>query len=244
VSLVLILCGYWLAFVLYPLPPAGFDYPAVGVAADWPHHSTGIAAHFNKNSNLAWAFDTWFLNLFPREKPFTHNGGGYATLSFIPTLGTMILGLIAGRWLRMDDSRAAKILRLVTAGVACLALGWILDASGVCPSVKRIWTPTWTIFSGGWCFLLLAGFYAVIDVLGFRRWAFPLVVIGMNSIAIYVLAHLIDRFIVSSFQTHFGPNIFRVLGEGYAPLLSGGATILVFWLMLYWMYRKRLFVKI
>ena len=84
----------------YPLPPSDFDYAKVGVPPDWPYHYTGLAAHWNKNSNLAWAFDTWFLNLFPRAKPFLFNGGGYATLSFIPTLGTMILGLIAGGWLK------------------------------------------------------------------------------------------------------------------------------------------------
>ena len=80
--------------------------------ADWPHLMTGFAAHWNKNSNLAWAFDTWFLNLFPREQPFKYNGGGYATLSFIPTLATMILGLIAGGVLRrrsagLDEDRLA-----------------------------------------------------------------------------------------------------------------------------------------
>ena len=74
----------------------------MGVKADWPHHPTGFAAHWDKNTNPAAAFDRWFLNLFPREKPFTHNGGGYATLSFIPTLATMILGLFAGQWLRED----------------------------------------------------------------------------------------------------------------------------------------------
>ena len=99
-ALAVILVGYWLAFAPYPVPSADFDYQAVGVPADWWHQATGMAAHFNLNSNLAWAFDTWFLNLFPREEPFTHNGGGYATLSFIPTLGTMILGLIAGGWMR------------------------------------------------------------------------------------------------------------------------------------------------
>jgi predicted acyltransferase len=243
-SLVLVLGGYWLAFVMYPLPPAGFDYAAVGVPADWPFHATGLAAHFNKNSNLAWAFDTWFLNLFPRQKPFTHNGGGYATLSFIPTLGTMILGLIAGRWMRSERSSWVKILYLVAAGLVCLAAGWLLDYYGICPSVKRIWTPAWTLFSGGWCFLLLAAFFLVVDVIGWRRLAFPLVVIGMNSIAIYVLAHLMEDFILSSFRTHFGPDVFSVLGAGYAPLLSGGAVILVFWLMLYWMYSRRLFVRI
>ena len=69
-------------------------------AQDWGRLFTGFAAHWSKNSNAAWAFDQWFLNLFPRESPFLYNAGGYATLSFIPTLGTMILGLIAGGWLR------------------------------------------------------------------------------------------------------------------------------------------------
>ena len=78
---------------------------------------TGFAAHWNKNTNLAWAFDTWFLNLFPREKPFVYNGGGYATLSFIPTLGTMILGLIAGGVLRSDRTPRRKVHWLVAAGV-------------------------------------------------------------------------------------------------------------------------------
>ncbi len=53
-----------------PPPGPGFDWAAVGVPADWPHHPSGFAAHWNKNSNLAWAFDVWFLNLFPRETPF------------------------------------------------------------------------------------------------------------------------------------------------------------------------------
>ena len=103
---------------LCPLPAAGagLRLPAVGVPADWPHHFAGFAAHWNKNSNLAWAFDRWFLNLFPRERPFAYNGGGYATLSFIPTLGTMILGLIAGGWLRATEAGLGQAARLVVAG--------------------------------------------------------------------------------------------------------------------------------
>src|SRR5690349_17281188 len=68
-AFVTILVGFWTAFVLYPLPPAGFDYTQVGVRPDWPHLYEGFRAHFNKNSNLSWAFDVWFLNLFPRVKP-------------------------------------------------------------------------------------------------------------------------------------------------------------------------------
>jgi hypothetical protein len=60
----LILIGYWAAFALYPLPGPGFDYGEVGESAIWPQLMTGFAAHWNKNSNPAWAFDTWFLNLF------------------------------------------------------------------------------------------------------------------------------------------------------------------------------------
>jgi len=178
VALVVILIGYWAAFALYPLPGPGFDYTEVGVPKDWPHLMTGFAAHWNKNSNLAWAFDTWFLNLFPREKPFVDNGGGYATLSFIPTLGTMLLGVIGGGVIRSERTPWVKVKWLVLAGVAALMAGAILGWLGICPVVKRIWTPSWTLYSGGWCFLFLAGFYTVVDILGEKRWFFPLIVIG------------------------------------------------------------------
>jgi predicted acyltransferase len=243
-ALVVLLVGYWTAFALYPLPDASFDTTAVGVPADWPHNFTGFAAHWNKNTNAAWAFDTWFLNLFPRSKPFTHNGGGYATLSFIPTLGTMILGLIAGDWLRRGDSAGRKIGKLVLAGAALLAAGLALNYSGVCPIVKRIWTPSWTLFSGGWCFLILAGFYAVMDVAGFRGWAFPLRVIGMNSIAAYMIAHLFEDFIESSFKTHLGKEVFNFAGPALAPFFTGVAVLVVYWLILFWMYRRKLFLKL
>ena len=100
VSLGVILFGYWLAWALFPVAGPGFDWQAVGVPSDWTHHYSGFMAHWNKNANLGNTFDQWFLNLFPRTSPFVANEGGYLTLSFIPTLGTMILGLIAGRWLR------------------------------------------------------------------------------------------------------------------------------------------------
>jgi predicted acyltransferase len=242
-ALVAILAGYWAAFALYPVPGPDFDYSAVGVPSDWPHHLTGLAAHWNNNSNLAWKFDTWFLNLFPRATPFTHNSGGYATLSFIPTLGTMILGLIAGRWLREGPGWRA-MGQFLLAGVVCLALGVAADTFGLCPNVKRIWTPAWVLFSGGWCFLLLAGFHLVNDVAGLTAWAFPLRVIGMNSIAAYLIAHLFQGFIRATFQTHLGPDIFEGWGKEYAPLLSGAAVLLVYWLILFWMYRRRIFLRI
>ena len=239
-----ILFLYWLAFVLYPAPGAGFNYAAVGVPANWPEHYSGLMAHFNKNSNLAWAFDTWFLNIFPRAKLFLFNGGGYATLSFIPTLGTMLLGLQAGRWLRLGRSGRDIINLLLIAGAIGMAGGVLLHVTGICPIVKRIWTPAWVLFSGGWCFWLMALFYAIIDVAGWQKWAFPLVVVGMNSIAIYCLVHLIDQFIIRSLYTHLGHGPFLLFGAAYETLLIGLATLGIFYLILWWMYRRNLFVRI
>jgi heparan-alpha-glucosaminide N-acetyltransferase len=243
IAFVLIVVGYWAAFALYPLPGPNFDYSQVMPDKNW-QHLTGFAAHWDKNTNLAWAFDTWFLNLFPREHYFNYNGGGYATLSFIPTLATMILGLIAGEILRRDCAPAAKARWLVIGGLSGLAVGTILGVTGICPVVKRIWTPSWVLFSGGWCFLLMAAFYTVIDFKGYRRWAFPLVVVGMNSIAAYCMDHLFNGFIQKNLFTNLGHNIFRSFGSAYEPALHGAATILMLWLILYWMYRRKIFLRI
>jgi predicted acyltransferase len=243
-ALGVILVGYWAAFALHPLPGPDFDWAQAGVAQDWAHHLEGFAAHWNKNSNFAWAFDRWFLNLFPREAMFLHNTGGYATLSFIPTLGTMVLGLIAGRWLLRFPHTVDRVFHLLLAGIAGLALGWLLDATGACPNVKRIWTPAWVLFSGGWCFLLLAAFCVTVDHFGLKALAFPLIVVGMNSIAAYLMDWLFVRFIRGTLDTHLGARCFEVLGSSYAPLLRGFAVLVVLWLLLLWMYRRRLFLKI
>ncbi|HJZ57179.1 MAG TPA: hypothetical protein VKE74_19575 [Gemmataceae bacterium] len=155
----------------------------------------------------------------------------------------MLLGLIAGQWLRDPGSPWLKVRRFAAVGVLLLAAGWGLDVTGICPSVKRIWTPAWVLFSGGWCFLSLAGFSALLDTGLPGGWAFPLKVIGANSIAAYCMAHLIDDFLVTSFKTHLGPGIFSQFGP-YQPLATGIAILIIFWLILFWMYRQRLFIRI
>ncbi len=84
----------------------------------------------------------------------------------------------------------------------------------------------------------------MLDLLGVRFWAFPLRVIGMNSIAAYCMAGLFEGFVVSSLNTHVGERIFNIFGEAYEPLLRGAAVLLVLWLILFWMYRRKLFLKI
>ena len=90
----------------------------------------------------------------------------------------------------------------------------------------------------------MAGFSWVIDVRGFKKWAYPLVVIGMNSIATYMIAHSFEGFIVSSFRIHLGPHFFQFLGTGLEPFLEGVAVLLVYLMLLLWMYRRKLFLKI
>lgn len=244
IAFAVLLVGYWLWFALYPLPGPDFDWQKAGTTADWKHGLTGFAAHWNLNTNPAWAFDTWFLNLFPRQSPFTHNSGGYSTLSFLPTLATMILGLIAGGILKSDRTAAARIRWLLVAGGIGLTAGWTLGALGICPVVKKIWTPSWVLFSGGWCLLLLAGFYWVIDVAGRKAWSFPLVVVGMNSIAAYCIAHLFDTFIGKNLKTHLGQEFFTLFGPAYERLFHGAAILAAMWLILFWMYRRKLFLRI
>jgi predicted acyltransferase len=239
-----ILIAFWIAFVLYPLPPPNFDYPAVGVPADWPHLYSGFLAHFNKNSNLSWAFDVWFLNLFPRESPFRFNEGGWSTLSFIPTLATMILGLWAGQWLRTSRSPAQKLQGLVLAGIALTLSGLVLQWLGLCPIVKRIWTSSYTLYSGGLVVLILSAIYAVTDLKGWTRWIFPLVVIGSNSIAVYVMSWTIESFVGSALRRHLGEAPFAILGPAFEHVLLGASVLATFWLVLFWMYRRKIFLRI
>jgi predicted acyltransferase len=222
-----ILFGYWLLWALYP----------VQTPIEFAHNYTGFMAHWNKNANFGNTFDQWFLNLFPRERPFVANGGGYLTLSFIPTLGTMILGLIAGEWLKAEAPRV-PVRKLLIAGAACVAAGLLLHFTGVCPIVKRIWTPAWTLFSGGLCFWFLAAFSRV------EKWCFGLIVIGMNSMAAYLMAHLFESFLASSFQIHIGRFLMAPMGAPLEAFLRGAVVLASYWVILYWMYRRKLFLRV
>jgi predicted acyltransferase len=239
-----ILFGYWLAWALYPAPGPGFDWSAVGVQPDWRQHLlSGFVAHWNKNSNLGQAFDVWFLNLFPRTSPFVFNDGGYLTLSFIPTLGTLLLGMVAGRWF-MESAPRLPLRRFLIAAGALIAAGLLLHFTGICPIVKRIWTPSWTLFSGGVCFLFLTAFSWFVDVKQQRKLVFPLVVIGTNSIAAYVMAELCRDFVQNSFRIHLGSRVLNCLGTALEPLVVGALTLATYWLALYWMFRRKIFIKI
>lgn len=249
----------WLLFVLYP--NSGLDIekgaPELGVTAEWAQeHLEGVDSSWHKNANIAQAFDEWFLNAMPKSAPFTRddspqiadpfvaNSGGYQTLNFLPSLATMLFGLMCGELLRSKRPNEAKLKWLILAGVGGLIAGWLLGVTGICPLVKRIWTPSWALFSTGWCALILAGLYWVIDMRQYRRWAFPLIVVGMNSIAIYCMGMLLKGWVRGNLTRHLGDGVFSIGGPMYEPMFQATFTGLVFWVICYWMYRQKLFVRI
>lgn len=239
-----ILIAYWLFFALHSLPAPGFDTATVGVPKDWAHGLSGFAAHWNKNTNAAHTFDVWFLNLFPREQPFAFNDGGYQTLNFIPTIATMLLGVIAADVLRASTPPLEKVKWLAIAGAIGIVAGTVIGWIGLSPVVKRIWTPTWVLVSGGFCAWILAILYALIDWQGWRRWAFPLLVIGMNSIAAYVLTEVLREPVRDLFKAHIGLLTMKVVGTAVQPVLSGALVLAILWTILLQMYRRGMFLKV
>jgi predicted acyltransferase len=265
-----ILLAYWSAFALYPAPPRDLDLATVHLPGDWDRLQ-GFAAHWEKNTNLAARADQWFLNLFPRAdgKPFRYEAGGYQTLNFVPSLATMIFGLLAGELLRGRMSGIKKVGVLLLSGAAAMAAGWALGRLGICPIVKRIWTPSWAIYSAGWAFVTLALFYLVLDVWRVRRWEYPLVVVGANSIAIYFVAQLMKPWVHDTLRRHFGSAVYELPGRGYAwlryaafdhaahppdaivaygrlfaPMADAAVFLLFCWLLCWWAYRRKLLIRI
>lgn len=254
---ILLLLGYFAAVEAHPTRPPGFDRTSVGVSPEWQaeHGLPPELAHWEKNTNLAADADVWFLNLFPRKERFVYNGGGYQTLNFVPSLATMILGLIAGSILRRWQNQADKLVALTVLGFALLSLGIYLDAADICPLVKRIWTPTWAVWSAGVAMLTLALFYLLVDIVGLRRLAWPMVVVGSNSIVVYVLAWIAYPFFKQNLATHFGTRwmaeVANLLGQGdpraveaLVPVISEASVLFCFWLICVWLWKQRTFIKI
>jgi len=237
----IILFATWLLYVCFPILPPHANPMDFNTPEGWEHDFTGFFAHWNHNRNAGWSFDRWLLNQFPRERPYVGYLGGYTTLNFIPTIATMILGLMAGTWLKQGDQPAR---RLMVASVACLAFSFVLHFGGICPIVKRLWTPAWVFFSGGGCLLILAALYQIIDVRQWRRWSFPFVVVGVNSLAFYVMRHTLDIWFSETLRKHFGTRVFQLFGAELQPVVIGACTFLIFWLVLLWMYRRKIYIRL
>lgn len=247
VAVIALLAATWWMYTSYP--EAGIDVktdnPGIGLTRQWAQENlTGIAPAWHKSANIGHAIDVRVLNWFPREKPFEFNSGGYQTINFIPSLATMILGLICGEWLRGPLTDKRKFWSILLLGCVCLLLGWGLFQFDVIPLVKRIWTPSWALFSSGLCCFILAALFGIIDIMQLRAWSFPLVVVGTNSMAVYLMSQMMKPWVGRSLQTHFGSNLFLMLGELWEPMLKSCLIGLVFWFTCLWLYKQRVFLRI
>ena len=191
------------------------------------------------NTNAAATLDHWFLNLFPRGSRSSSTGAA-TTLNFVPSMATMLFGLMAGEWLRGRASRWRTLGGLVLVGLVLLGAGWVLGET-VCPLVKRIWTPSWAVFSTGWTLLDAGRLLLRHRHAAGRRWSFPLVVVGMNSIAMYCMSMTMRGWLRGVFRTFPGHEIFSGI---YGPIVDASMLLAVFWLVCLWMYRQKVFVRI
>jgi predicted acyltransferase len=207
---------YWILLVTIPVP-------AVGRGVLTP---AGNAATYVDNLVLgrfsyvpAGQENTWFL-------------------SYLGFASSVMIGVLAGQLLLSTRPEKAKCTILSASGVALIALGAVWSIW--LPVIKLLWDSPFVLIAGGISCLLLAAFYLVIDVLGYRKWAFPFSVIGMNALAVYMATEMFDfRKISDIFVGHLLPQIGK-----WDLFLSESAAFLVIWLILYWMYRTRSFVKI
>jgi len=204
----LLLAGYaaLLAFV-----------PALGVAA----------GSYAKGANLVLATDLAILGR-------AHPEGWGTVICTIPTIATTILGLILGELLMSNRPKWDKLRIIAVTGACCVVLGAALNP--VIPVVMKLWTTSYGILTAGWACLMFALFYWVIDVRGFRRWAFPFAVIGMNAVAVYMAGTLFPlNHIVGIFTRGVSANL--------EVLVRAIVVLAVEWGILYWMYRRKIFLR-
>ncbi len=212
-----ILVSYYAALFLIPVPGFG-------------------AGDLSMEGNLAGWFDRTFL---PGQ---LKDGGIYDELGLltqIPALCIAVFGSIAGDILRRSDSENKKTIILVAAGVAAVAISLLWNMHF--PINKKLWSSSFIMLTSGLGFLILALFYWVIDVKGYKKWTFFFKVIGMNSLTVYFVYHLVN----------FRQMAYMLIGGLYSPLPEQwqevvealGAWALV-WLVLYFLYKKGIFIKI
>jgi len=217
-ALVLLLAGYWALMTLVPVPGYG---PGV----------------LEKHGNLAQYLDSLALSghMWAQTKTWDPEG----ILSTLPAIGTVMLGILAGRLLRVQ-----RLGALVVLGLALVAAGLIADRWF--PINKNLWTTSFTLFMAGLSTLAFAAFYWLIDIQGRHAWARPFVIFGRNAIAIYVLSGILgDALGVTGLWTWVFAHVYAPLANPYnASLLFALTFVLVLYFIAYGMYRRRWFVKI
>lgn len=217
VSLLGVLIGYWAILRFVPAPG-------------------GIAGDLSIEGNLSGWLDRKLLpgKIMPQYYGYGDNEG---ILSTIPAVATVLSGVLASHVLRSSLGNLQKILYLACAGIAAVYAGYLWN--GWFPIIKNLWTSSFVLVSSGWSLVLLAAFYAVIDVVGLKRWSMIFVIVGMNAITIYVAQRFIDFKHMSQF---FLSGVARISGYEATVLLAG--TLLFKMLFLWFLYSRKIFLRV
>jgi predicted acyltransferase len=170
-------------------------------------------------------------------------------LSTIPAIATTLIGVLTGHWLRTEKTRYEKAAGIFVVGAICVAIGWAWNA--FFPINKALWTSSYVLFTGGLALQFLAFCYWLIDIKGYRRWAKPFEVFGLNAIALYVVADLIAELLglIKVGGDSLGGWIYNHIFSSWAsPINASLAFAICFVLVclgLMWiLYRRRIFLKI
>ncbi len=208
-----LLALYWLVMALIPIPG----------------HGAGI---YKPDVNLALYIDNAVLGHWQEGAGWTY------ILTNMTFVCSVMLGVFAGQLLLSDIKPIRKAWLLALIGICCMIAGKVWGIWF--PVIHHLWTSSLVLFAGGLSFLLLAFFYLLIDIWGYKRWAFFFVVIGMNAIAVYVATHLFD---FTEIGNVFVGGLLRFLGP-WADFVESAAALAIVWLILYYMYRNKTFIKI
>ena len=222
---VIILIGYWLVMWLVP----------------------GSADPYSLQDNLVGIVDRALLpgRLLYGNPAMGLESGWFdpeGLLSTIPAIATALFGMLTGSFVRLPEETVAggkKALWMAVAGVGFTAVGYAWNM--VFPINKMLWTSSFVCVLAGYSLLLFALFYWLIDVKGWRKWAFPLRVIGMNSITIYLAQRIIDFHGIARF---FFGGAASFCDAPWSEIILLAAYLIVSWLFLFFLYRKRVFLKV
>jgi len=194
-----------------------------------PGYGAGV---YEPVANLALYVDNAVLGHFQEGSGWTYI---ITNLTFV---GSVMIGVFAGKILQSNHPQIKKAGLMALFGLGCIIVGIIWGIWF--PIIHHLWTSSLVLFAGGISLLLLSLFYLVIDVWGYKKWAFIFVVIGMNAITVYVATHIFD---FSNIGNVFVGGLAKYLGT-WNDFVQALTALTVIWLILYWMYRKKTFIKI
>jgi predicted acyltransferase len=194
------------------------------------------AGTYELNHNLVYAVDLHFLKPHWDIWPYAPEGWG-TILSTIPTISTTLFGVLIGKLLLSTQSKQSKARMIGGLGVLLLVLGYAL--SPVIPIVMKMWTTTYGLASAGWACLMFLLFFWFVDMRGYRKWTLLFVVIGVNPIFIYMATSILP---IHELVRIFTNPVAGDLGAGGAAI-NALSILLVEWLVLFWMYKRRILIK-